>query len=510
MGFSVGKRVLGEGGFGEGGFGSTGAGQAAPVYDLIPGLVSWWSLNEASGDALDAHGSNHLAQSGAPVGVAGKVGTARQFVNASGQYLSIPSNPSLKVSGDFTIAGWVKLTSYQYFGIVVKQGEYDLMYHAGSNIWYFLVNGIGAAVSQINAPGVWHFLVAWYDSTTDTVNIQVNNGTPASTAHPTGPVTNAAPFYVGHTGGSSADGVADEVGFWKRVLTPAERKYLYNNGAGRGYAEVATASKWVPGILDHISVQPYSAYSFRKLRGAYAGPCCKVGTNDNPATYIDIPFKADGWVDEAAIAAIGTSANLRCHRYDQTGNGRHELLLPGNNPTRMDTTGGPNGRVTLGHGVNGYGLWGNFSTIGAAAYEWFRLGKWDTDPPSSAGQGIMQGGFSGSTNHMPYPVNNVIYCDFGVPARPALADPVAPVNDWWLFNMWAEAGNYGSFVNGAPLASGSSPTGMNGAQVYHFTGAEWVTSEDIIFAGATKLSTTERNLVVADMRTAYGIALSPS
>jgi hypothetical protein len=36
------------------------------------------------------------------------------------------------------------------------------------------------------------------------------------------------------------DGVIDEVAFYKRVLTPAERTWLYNNGAGHSYADLKT------------------------------------------------------------------------------------------------------------------------------------------------------------------------------------------------------------------------------------------------------------------------------
>jgi len=34
------------------------------------------------------------------------------------------------------------------------------------------------------------------------------------------------------------DGLIEEVAFYKRVLTAAERTWLYNSGAGRAYAEV--------------------------------------------------------------------------------------------------------------------------------------------------------------------------------------------------------------------------------------------------------------------------------
>jgi hypothetical protein len=46
------------------------------------------------------------------------------------------------------------------------------------------------------------------------------------------------------------DGLIDEVGFWKRVLTSAERTELYNSGNGRDYAYITAAAgvSLTPGV----------------------------------------------------------------------------------------------------------------------------------------------------------------------------------------------------------------------------------------------------------------------
>jgi hypothetical protein len=80
--------------------------------------------------------------------------------------------------------------------------------------------------------------VAWHDSVGNTINIQVNNGTADSAAHNLGVFYGTAPFAIGARDAAAADywdGLIDEVGFWKRVLTADERTTLYNGGNGLAY-----------------------------------------------------------------------------------------------------------------------------------------------------------------------------------------------------------------------------------------------------------------------------------
>jgi hypothetical protein len=62
-----------------------------------------------------------------------------------------------------------------------------------------------------------------------------------------------------------------------------------------------------------------AAYSFRKLRSAYAGDCIRIRrVNDNAEA--NIGFDADGWVDKAAVSAHCTTNDGRIVTfYDQAG-----------------------------------------------------------------------------------------------------------------------------------------------------------------------------------------------
>jgi hypothetical protein len=90
----------------------------------------------------------------------------------------------------------------------------------------------------------WVWVVAWHDSTANTLNIQINNGAVDSTA--TGAVVpndSTAQLRVGdlqQTNNREWLGYLDEIGFWRRVLSADEKTALYNSGAGLAYAAFTT------------------------------------------------------------------------------------------------------------------------------------------------------------------------------------------------------------------------------------------------------------------------------
>jgi hypothetical protein len=234
--------------------------QAAQADALLDDLVSYWKMDEASGGELDVHGSNDLAQSGSIGSVAGKIGTARDF--AGGNYFGSSDNADLSTGDiDFTFSGWFKLdtqgTAPDGARVILSKSnntsgsfanqEYTIMVYNDGNIYFTVSSGaanvdvVGGAIST----GVWYFFVAWHDSVANTVNIQINNGTVNSVSWANGGSDTAFPLEfgrgigVGVGGGRYMDGLIDEVGFWKRVLTSQERTDLYNTGNGLSYDEFA-------------------------------------------------------------------------------------------------------------------------------------------------------------------------------------------------------------------------------------------------------------------------------
>lgn len=223
---------------------------------LTDHLVSWWDLEEESGQRNDAHGTNHLTSVNGVGAAAGKVGQAASFVAASSQYLSRASNSSLQV-GDiaFAFALWVYLTDVATPHYILNkragaQDEYALLYNNSGGTAYlewYIWQGASSYRVQIpfSTPGTWVFIVAWFDPTAGRIYLSLNNNTPYSTVVPGGGVNvSDGAFNLGRYagGGFHHNGRIDSVGYWKGgIPTGTERTQLYNSGAGVRYSDFASS-----------------------------------------------------------------------------------------------------------------------------------------------------------------------------------------------------------------------------------------------------------------------------
>lgn len=219
------------------------------VNPWLTGLVSYWKMDEASGNAIDAHGTNHLTDNNTVTSAAGKIGNARDFEKDNSESLSIASNATLRMGDiEFTITAWVKWETTGGVQVVLGKDdespnrEYTLYSNAG--VVTALIAPTGAAGSAVNltgptaSAGLWYFIVYWHDPVANKIYLQVNNGTIYELAVSGGAFAGTAPFIIGGLGGPlryQFDGLVDEVGIWKRMLTPAERTELWNSGNGKTY-----------------------------------------------------------------------------------------------------------------------------------------------------------------------------------------------------------------------------------------------------------------------------------
>lgn len=215
---------------------------------IIDNLVAYYSLDEGIGDAIDAHDDNDLTDNFSVGSAAGKVGNARDFEAATGHYLSIADNADLSMGDiDFTIQAWVNLESEAFGRIVGKvdsTAEYFIFYDDGSDRFGFQVSPDGSAVTTVTAnafgavtAATWYHIIAWHDASANEIRIVVNAGTSDGESHTTGVFNGTNQFTISHQG-APFDGLIDEVGVWKRVLTSEERTWLYNAGNGRSYADI--------------------------------------------------------------------------------------------------------------------------------------------------------------------------------------------------------------------------------------------------------------------------------
>lgn len=217
---------------------------------LLTGLVSYWNLNETSGDAADSFSTNTLTANNAPGATAGKLGNARTF-NGSNQSFSRNSNASLQVgAGSFTLTAWVQLANRADRAIAGKwqptgnDREYLLRFGNAANRYGFLIsnNGIASSEAIANNFGVpplntWTLVIAWHDATAQTLNIRVDNGATNSISYTAGGRSGNAEFRLGALANAAQfwNGNIDDVGLWNRVLTSDEQATIWNSGNGITY-----------------------------------------------------------------------------------------------------------------------------------------------------------------------------------------------------------------------------------------------------------------------------------
>jgi len=224
------------------------------------GLESWFTLDEESGTRYDAHGGNDLAQSGGVGFDTGKKGNAADFESSgTDQYLSIADNASLSfVDEALTLGCWVNFESHAAaMGFVTKynltgnDAEYALRYNNSTDRFNLRLSSSGSGTtkdlmaSTFGSPSnaVWYFVLAWHDPVADFAYIQINNGTVDSSAYSGGMRDGASDFIIGATHNGAGqnnhmDGLIDEAFVYRRVLTAAQRTWLYNDGNGRIYSEL--------------------------------------------------------------------------------------------------------------------------------------------------------------------------------------------------------------------------------------------------------------------------------
>lgn len=218
-----------------------GSGGAA-ASTLLDSLVSWWSLDEASGTRVDSHGSNDLTDNNTVGQAAGKVGSAASFVAANSEYLSRADNASLSMGAgvEMTVAAWAKTASDPATNVPVAVHADGWYLDCGASVRYRLfIVGATSGTALVEAGnqtvGEWQFVVAWYDLAK--LYIQVNLGTIFEAAFANGIKDSAQEFRIGGRADAALywNGDIDEVALWKRVLTADERSELYNSGDGIAY-----------------------------------------------------------------------------------------------------------------------------------------------------------------------------------------------------------------------------------------------------------------------------------
>ena len=221
---------------------------------LYTSLISYWKFEESTLPYYDAKGNSQIGSGNNLANGVGKINTSVTFNGA--QTISTADTTALRV-GDFRFywAGWIFIGNdtgtprYIAFGGLSPAGQRAwAIYLTGAvgamrvrfQVWNSSMSSDATVTSVSNlAANAWHFVEVWHDSSGNQIGVAVNR-TESTTSWSNGVNPNVGKVWFGSDGvGNFFTGSLDEWGFWKNSIpSTAERNFLYNSGAGRGYYDI--------------------------------------------------------------------------------------------------------------------------------------------------------------------------------------------------------------------------------------------------------------------------------
>jgi len=221
-------------------------------YTLKDDLVSYWKLDNTSGDVVDSHGSNTGSiQNSVTRGESGILNNSFDF--SSGGSVDVGGDSSLDFKEKISIQAWINLSS--------TSTATDFIYCAssGSGVWFtnrsayvilFVDNGDGKIKFRIGEGGAnieaetttipqfntWYHIVGTFDG--NHIKIYVDGTEEVSLYAPRNSAQMGNNTYIGADGaepGNNLGGNIDEVAKWDRALSSSEVSKLYNSGSGYSY-----------------------------------------------------------------------------------------------------------------------------------------------------------------------------------------------------------------------------------------------------------------------------------
>lgn len=223
----------------------------------ITAPVSYYKLDESSGDASDSVGSITMTNYGTTTYTTGKInnGADGGTGSSSKQLLNTTQSPISynDLTNAFSINLWLKpnasLTGTDsYFGGVVPsngslQRYCDMLFTSATNTLRVRIGNSGGNnffnTGTNPSSGTWYMFSVTYDGSTlkTYINASETSSTSFTNAAGYGAATTSSSV-LGPDGGVSSqpkNAIIDEYGFWNVKLTADEVSNLYNGGAGNAY-----------------------------------------------------------------------------------------------------------------------------------------------------------------------------------------------------------------------------------------------------------------------------------
>lgn len=213
---------------------------------LTDNLIYSLEMDEASGNAIDAHASLDFTETSGSIDAAGGF---RDFEAGDTEYFERTSSSDLQTGDiDFTVEATIEPESVINFPVVAHKGwttggEWVLYIRSDdSNKLWFSVSADANTVksaSGLSASTRYH-IVASHSATDNELRLWVNGSAVTPVSYSGGTTANAGAAQIGAISGGGLywDGLMRRVRFWKRALTGGEVTQLYNSGNGLAYEDL--------------------------------------------------------------------------------------------------------------------------------------------------------------------------------------------------------------------------------------------------------------------------------
>lgn len=226
----------------------------------IPEPVSYWKLDESSGNAADSKGSNTLTNNNIVTYLSAVINNGANFVSATSQSLSIAdaSQTGLDFSDVMSLAGWIRFTTIpaDTIPVIIKrepasnQRSYSLYTTGTGNTINFdsFTDGssVGCSVSVAWTASTltWYHLGFTKNGTSIKFYVDGSQQGTTQTGSNGAIFDSTAVFQMGGWASQSLflNGRTDEWGAWNVELSSADMTALYNGGAGQSYPFPSAAS----------------------------------------------------------------------------------------------------------------------------------------------------------------------------------------------------------------------------------------------------------------------------
>ena len=201
---------------------NAGRGNQYPFTDdLTTSIVSYWKLDESSGNAVDSVGSTTLTNSNVTYAT-GKINNGAVFNSTSDTLIGT------SISNPLSFSFWYNVTQGNSVTYLANASPDNTIQSKSSRFTWQIYDGTSSRdFTTTVKTATWTHVVFVYNGTG---YLLYENGTYIETV-----TSNQISFDKIGRSGSNINGTIDEVGIWNRALTSGEVTELYNSGVGLQY-----------------------------------------------------------------------------------------------------------------------------------------------------------------------------------------------------------------------------------------------------------------------------------